>query len=96
MILWNVKLFDRTLVTVTEKGTAEALVGLLNNGTLYGVPGDPAAYEDARGMRVPVPFVAATVVEEEPAVEPRTEREFHGPRRRTRAAPEPDDDTSAD
>ena len=61
MVLWNVKLFDRVLVTVTERETAEGLVKLLNNGTLHGVAGDAAAYEEARGMRVPTTFEVATV-----------------------------------
>jgi len=51
MLIWNVKLFDRVLISVTDKVTAEGLVGLLNNGTLHGVPGDPAAYEAARAER---------------------------------------------
>ena len=61
MLLWNVKLFDKVLVTVTEKKTAEGLVALLNNGSLHGVAGDPAAYEDARGMRTTEPVTPAKV-----------------------------------
>ena len=61
MVLWNVKLFDRVLVTVTERETAEGLVALLNSGKLHGVPGDAAAFEEARGMRTPTPLEAATV-----------------------------------
>lgn len=66
MVLWNVKLFDRVLVTVTERATAEGLVALLNNGTLYGVPGDPAAFEDARGQRMEATYGLATL---EPGVD---------------------------
>jgi len=76
MLIWNVNLKGRVLVTVTERATAEGLVALLNNGTLHGVEGDPAAYEAARGMRAPAPFTLATVekvVEEEPT-QPRTRR----------------------
>ena len=71
MLLWNVKLFGKVLVTVTEKTTAEELVSLLNNGSLHGVAGDPAAYEDARGMRSTEPIDPAKVekqAEARPAV----------------------------
>lgn len=51
MVLWNVKLFDKVLVTVTDEDVAKGITSLLNGGSLYGVPGDPAAYEDARGSR---------------------------------------------
>lgn len=68
MLIWNVKLFDRVLVAVTDKGTAEALTALLNNGTLHGVPGDAAAYEDARGPRT-APTTVATVEEADPLVD---------------------------
>jgi len=68
MLLWNVKLFDKVLVTVTEKATAEGLIALLNNGSLHGVAGDPAAYEDARGLRSTEPVAKATFVTQ---VEPR-------------------------
>ena len=64
MVLWNVKLFDRVLVTVTERETAEKLVALLNSGALYGVPGDAAAYEDARGMRAPTTEAATVSLEQ--------------------------------
>ena len=60
MQLWNVKLFDKTLVTVTKEETAKGLVSLLNDGSLHGVPGDPAAYESARGTKTP-PDSEATV-----------------------------------
>ena len=64
MLLWNVKLFDRVLVTVTERETAEGLVALLNSGTLHGVAGDAAAYEEARGMRTPTTEAATVSLEQ--------------------------------
>jgi hypothetical protein len=51
MLIWNITLFDRLLVSVTEEVTAKDLVRLLNSGKLHGVPGDPAAYTDARAAR---------------------------------------------
>ena len=61
MLIWNVNLKGRVLVTVTERATAEGLVALLNNGTLYGVEGDPAAYEAARGVRMLAAYGLATL-----------------------------------
>lgn len=61
MVIWNVTLFDRVLVSVTDEKTAERLVTLLNNGTLHGVPGDPAAYTDARATRTAPTTTAAAV-----------------------------------
>jgi len=77
MLLWNVKLFDRVLVTVTERTTAESLVALLNNGTLHGVPGDPAAYTEARGLRASAPFTLATVAQAEPEIRTRRRARPH-------------------
>ncbi|HUT57826.1 MAG TPA: hypothetical protein VNA25_08225 [Phycisphaerae bacterium] len=65
MILYHVKLKGRVLLMVTDLTTAQKLTELLNNGTLYGVEGDPAAYEAARGIRLPVePAVASIYVEQ--------------------------------
>lgn len=65
MVLYHVKLKGRTLVIVTDLTTAQELTKLLNNGTLYGVEGDLAAYEDARGERLPsVPAETTIYVEQ--------------------------------
>ena len=66
MLIWNVKLWDRVLVSVTDKVTAEGLVALLNNGTLHGVPGEAVAYEAARAPRTPADTVAEVEVQAPP------------------------------
>jgi len=53
MITWDVRLFGKTLVTMTHEQTAQAMCDLLNSGSLHDVAGDPATYSDARAARAP-------------------------------------------
>lgn len=73
MVLWHVKLFDKVLVTVTSEVTARAMVNLLNNGSLHGVPGHPAAYEDARAGAAPTETKAFLEAQSDGTSEPEVE-----------------------
>jgi len=60
-ITWDVLLDDKVLVTFDDEAPAKAVTDILNGGSLHGVPGDPAAYRDARAARYKDPKRKATV-----------------------------------